>query len=39
MDYELTFLPKNPIPDNAMIVLDFPAAFNFDIATVTQHPT
>ena len=29
MDYSLTFLPKNPIPDNAVIVIQFPGtAFN-----------
>ncbi len=26
MDYELRFLPKNAIPDNAKIIIEFPLA-------------
>jgi len=33
MDYELEFLPKNQIPDNAMIKIEFDVAFSLNYAT------
>ena len=31
MDYELEFLPKNSIPDNAMIKIEFDVAFSLNL--------
>ena len=38
MDYELTFLPKNPIPDGAMIKLQFPTSFTFPYDNAAASP-